>query len=86
MQTFRFRLAKVLEWYRRQLEEQERRLAVCLAALAEAQKAIERLQAERVAIERDVVSRPAIPSRDFVALGLYRLGAKKREVELEAAR
>jgi flagellar biosynthesis chaperone FliJ len=86
MQTFRFRLAKVLEWYRRQFQEEERRLAVCLAALADAQQAIARLQEERLAIEREVVSRVSIPSGDFVALGLYRLGAKRRELELNAAR
>ena len=32
------------------------------------------------------MARTAIPSRDFVALGLYRLQAKKRELELQAAR
>ena len=79
MQTFRFRLEKVREWYTRQYEEEERRLTVCLAALADARKAIASLQAERLSIERDVLSRPAIPARDFVALGLYRLGAKKRD-------
>jgi flagellar biosynthesis chaperone FliJ len=84
MPAFRFRLEKVLDWYQRQYELEERRLAVCLAALAGAQKAMAVLQAERLAVERDVVSRASIPSRDFVALGLYRLGAKKRELELDA--
>jgi len=42
------------------------------------------LQAERLSVERDVVWRVSIPSRDFVALGLYRLGAKQRELELDA--
>jgi flagellar biosynthesis chaperone FliJ len=86
MQTFRFRLDRVLEWYRYQYELEERRLTVCLAALADSQKAIALLQAERLSVERDVVSRTAIPSRDFVALGLYRLRAKQRELELNAAR
>ena len=86
MQTFRFRLARVLEWYQHQYELEERRLTACLAALANSQKAITTLQAEWLSIERDVVSRSAIPARDFVALGLYRLGAKKQEVELNAAR
>jgi flagellar biosynthesis chaperone FliJ len=86
MQTFRFRLEKVREWYTRQYEEEERRLTVCLAALADARKAIASLQAERLSIERDVLSRPAIPARDFVALGLYRLGAKKRELGLNGVR
>jgi hypothetical protein len=61
-------------------------LTVCLAALADARKAIASLQAERLSIERDVLSRPAIPARDFVALGLYRLGAKKRELGLNGVR
>lgn len=86
MQAFRFRLARVLEWYTRQYEEEERRLAACLAALADANRAIAALQAERLATERDVVSRTAIPARDFVALGVYRLAAKRREVELDGVR
>ena len=86
MQTFRFRLEKVLEWYNHQYELEERRFSACLAALAGAQKQIAALQAERLSIERDVVSRKSIAAAEFVALGLYRLGAKRRELELNAAR
>jgi len=86
MQTFRFRLEKVLEWYTRQYEQEERRLTVCLASLADARKAIASLQAERLSIESDMLSRTAIPAGDFVALGLYRLGARKRELELNSVR
>jgi hypothetical protein len=86
MQTFRFRLEKVLEWYTRQYEEEERRLTVCLAALAEAKVAIAALLAERVTIERDMLALTSIPASEFVALSLYRLGAKKRELELNAVR
>ncbi|HUI55971.1 MAG TPA: hypothetical protein VLY04_13440 [Bryobacteraceae bacterium] len=86
MKAFRFRLDRVLDWYQRQCELEERRFADCLAALAEARKSIARLQAERLAIERDVVSRASIPARDFVALGLYRLRAKKQEIELNEER
>jgi flagellar biosynthesis chaperone FliJ len=82
MQTFRFRLEKALEWYTHQYELEERRFADCVAALTDARNAIAALQAERLSIERDVVSRTTIPSRDFVALGLYRLGARKQEVNL----
>ncbi|MEI9976909.1 MAG: hypothetical protein WDO73_35575 [Ignavibacteriota bacterium] len=86
MQTFRFRLEKVLEWYTRQYEEEERRLTVCLAALAETKVAIAALLAGRLTIERDLLSLRSIPARDLVALSLYRLGAKKRETELDAER
>lgn len=86
MPTFRFRLEKVLEWYTHQYEMEERRLNACLGALADARQAIAAFEAERLSVERDVVSRPAIPARDFVALGLYRLGAKKRAAELSTFR
>jgi flagellar export protein FliJ len=85
VQTFHFRLEKVLEWYTRQYELEERRFTVCLAALVEAKAAIASLLAERLSIERDMLSRTAIAAQDFVALGLYRLGARKRELDLNAA-
>jgi hypothetical protein len=86
MQTFRFRLEKVLEWYTRQYELEERRLTVCLTALAEAKVAIAALLAERVAIEQDILSRTRIAAHELAALSLYRIGAKKRELELNAVR
>jgi flagellar export protein FliJ len=86
MQAFRFRLEKVLEWYTRQYEQEERRLTVCLAALAEAKVAIAALLAERVSIESDVLSRASIAAQELAALSLYRIGAKKRELELNAVR
>ena len=86
MTAFRFRLEKVLEWYTHQFEAEERRFISCLAALADARKAIAALQAERLSIEHDVIARSAIPASDFVALGLYRLGARTRELELNALR
>src|SRR5580693_1412361 len=86
MQNFRFRLEKVLEWYTRQYEEEERRYSACLATLADARQAIAALQAERLSTEHDVLSRQSIPSCDLVALGLYRLGARKRELELNGVR
>ena len=86
MQSFHFRLERVAEWYTRQFEEEERRFSACLAALADARQAIAALQAERLSVERDLLSRQSIVSRDLAALGLYRLGVKKREIELIAVR
>jgi flagellar export protein FliJ len=86
MENFRFRLEKVLEWYTRQYEVEERRLTVCLAALAEAKAAIASLLAERLAIEREILARQAIPAQDLVTLSLYRLGVRKREMELIVVR
>ena len=86
MKAFRFRLEKVLEWYTRQYELEERRLTTLLAALADAKAAIAALLAERLSVEREMFSRPSIPANEFAALGLYRLGAKRRELELNEAR
>jgi hypothetical protein len=86
MQPFRFRLQKVLEWYTHQYQMEERRLTVLLAALAESKAAIVSLRAERLSIERDMLARTAIPAADFAALGLYRLGARQRELELNGVR
>jgi len=86
MQAFRFRLAKVLEWYTRQYELEERRLTACLAALTDAKAAIAALVAERLAVERDMLARKTIPAPDFAAFGRYRLGARKRELELNGVR
>ena len=86
MQTFRFRLVKVLEWYTRQYELEERRLTACLAALADAKADIASLLAERLSVESEMLSRKSIPANDLAALGLYRLGAKKRELELHGVR
>lgn len=82
MPTFRFRLEKVLEWYTRQYELEERRFHECLAALANARQAIAALEAERLAVEREMILRSAIPARDLAALASYRLGAKRRAVDL----
>jgi hypothetical protein len=57
-----------------------------MAALADARAAIVSLAGERLSVERDLVSRTAIPALDFVALGRYRVGARRREVELNAVR
>jgi flagellar biosynthesis chaperone FliJ len=86
MQTFRFRLERVLEWYTRQFELEEQRFNACMAALIGARDAIAALAAEQLAIENDLVSRRSIEAREFAALGLYRLGVKRREIELQAAR
>jgi flagellar export protein FliJ len=86
MQTFRFRLARVLEWYTRQYELEERCLTACLAALADAKAAIASLLAEHLSVEREMLSRKSIPANEFAALGLYRLGVKKRGVELDGVR
>lgn len=82
MAAFRFRLESVLEWYRKQCELEKERLTACLAKVNDARERRTRLETERAAIERDVISQSSLPSTDLVALGLYRLRAKRRHLEL----
>jgi len=86
MATFQFRLERVLEWYRTQLQLEENRLAVCLAALNRVEERIARLQAERLGVEREVIASAKLAARDLTALGLYRLQAKKQTAVMEEER
>ena len=82
MSEFRFRLERVLAWYREECQLEESRLAACLAAVTEANAAIAIVQAEHWGIERDLVSRAALTATDLVALGLYRLRVRRDELDL----
>ena len=86
MSTFQFRLERVLEWYRTQLQLEENGLAVCLAALHRVQERIARFEAERLSVERDVLSGGCLLARDLASLGFYRLRAKQESAAMEAER
>jgi hypothetical protein len=86
MAAFRFRLDKVLEWYREQCQIEENRLAEQNLDLLRTREAIARLQAERLGIEGEILVRDSIPASDFAALGLYRLRAKNEEAGLQLER
>jgi len=86
MRAFRFRLDRVLDWYEKRYQEEENRVAQCLVALTQVRESIARLKAERVRVESDVIARATLHARDLVALGRYRLGAKRRESELNIER
>jgi hypothetical protein len=86
MKPFQFHLAKVLDWYDNQRQTEEKHLTNSIAALTGVQEAIARLDAERLEIARQMISRQTILARDLAALGLYRLGAKQHELELNAER
>jgi hypothetical protein len=83
MTGFRFRLQRVLGWYREQCRFEESRVASCLAEVTAARMVLAQLQAERVAIEREIVSRPAIAAADLRAWGLYRLRSHRQESDLQ---
>jgi len=86
MQSFRFRLDRVLELRRKQSRMEENRLAACLEALHALERRIAQFQAERLVIERELLQRSAIPAAEFANLGRYRLRAQKQEIEFEEQR
>ena len=86
MQGFRFRMDHVLEWYRKQREIEEQKLAECIGALSKVEESIARFRAERLTVERDLVTRSELSACDLVSLGLYRMRARKQELELNLDR
>ena len=81
MRSFQFRLHRVLDWYRKKQQVEEARLAECRNALIAVEGKIARLMAERASIDRDLLSRAAVPAADFLNLGRYRLRAQRLETE-----
>jgi len=86
MAAFQFRLDRVLEWYRTQLHIEQSRLGLCLAALNLVKERIARLQAERLAIERQVISGSTILAADLASLGCYRVRTKTHAAQMEEER
>ncbi len=86
MSAFQFRLDRVLEWYRTQLQLEESRLAVFLAALNQVQDRLALLQAEHLAVESEVLAGSTILARDLCSLGFYRLRIKKEKAALDEER
>ncbi len=83
MSTFRFRLDKVLAWYREQCQMEENRVAACVAAVSAVKTVIVKLQTERLRVEREIVSQRAIAASDLAAWGVYRLRVRTQELDLQ---
>lgn len=76
---FRFRLERVLEWERKNLDREKRLTAECHRLVTEVRDAIARLHAEHLMIEREWLEKKTIPGSDAASLGRYRLGVRKAE-------
>lgn len=86
MPTFQFRLDRVLEWYGSQLRLEESRLAAGQAAMSQIEERIARLRAERLTVERELLSSDSISAADLASLGFYRLRARKEAIALDEER
>jgi flagellar export protein FliJ len=72
VRRFQFRLQRVLQWQERVCRIEEDKLRACMAAVEETGEKLERLAAERVAIEQEFSSQPALAPPDLQALAAFR--------------
>jgi len=86
MKAFEFRLQRVLEWRRVQLELEENRLQRQLAALAELDRARAGLEAAAIGAELQVRAWSSLSGRDLAALSGFRRHVQNEERTLAARR
>jgi hypothetical protein len=86
MPPFRFRLAKVLEWYSEQCRLEEDRLRERIAALNHIRAELARASAARLIVERDLLQTAVLPAAELLALARYRRRAIQDELRLGETR
>ncbi|MFN7993854.1 MAG: flagellar FliJ family protein [Bryobacteraceae bacterium] len=86
MPTFRFRLEKVLQWQEKQRQMEEMRIRKLSQDLEQNKSAFARLQADRVAIEQQVLCGKQVSPADLVALGSFRIRMEKQATDLRQRR
>lgn len=86
MTSFRFRLERVLEWRRTELELADARFKQQAAALAELDRQHAELEATGIRTEIEVRQWRPVSGSDLAALGGFRLELRKREQALAARR
>jgi flagellar biosynthesis chaperone FliJ len=82
MQSFRFRLQRVLDWRTRSADVERTRTAQCQAALSSTHEAIARLKAESIRVEEEVLYGTRLSGQDLGALERFRLRVKKQDAAL----
>jgi hypothetical protein len=86
MQSFKFRLERVLQWQGKVCHLEEEGIRLCRLAVTEAEYRIAQLRSESLAAEQELLRRHAIAASDLLALAEYRLQVVIRSRELEAHR
>lgn len=86
MNAFRFRLQKVLDWRRSQLEAEEIRYKRQAAALADIDRARQAMADAGERAETDVRALGRLSGADLEALDTFRRYVKKRGLEIAAQR
>jgi hypothetical protein len=82
MPPFRFRLGKVLEWYRKQSELEGQRLCVCAERSARAKAEIGSYRRDVLARRTEIIRSSSPQPLELAALGPFLHAAKQRELLL----
>jgi flagellar export protein FliJ len=86
MTSFRFRLGKVLDWRRQQMEHEEAGFKQQTAALAEMDGVRAALEAAGIHAELEVRTWSPLAGNDLIALAGFRLHTRKQEQEIARLR
>jgi hypothetical protein len=82
MAPFRFRLARVLDWYAKQSRIEEERLRVCAEQAARAKAEVESHQKDVLSRQMELIQSPRPQVSELAALGPYFRAANRREARL----
>ena len=82
MTQFRFRLARVLDWYKKQSDLETEHLRVCVERVAQTKGQIERHASDVLARQMELISSPEPGALELASLGPFRRQAKQHELQL----
>jgi flagellar biosynthesis chaperone FliJ len=86
MQAFKFRLARVLDWYGKRCRLEEDRLRVIFADISRTEAAIRNIRESRKAVERNLVEAKSVLVADLIALQGYKERSRREELAQEKIR
>jgi flagellar export protein FliJ len=82
VESFRFRLQRVLDWQQKICQAEEEKLHQRLIDLAQCQERMAKLTARSVAMEHDFLGRPTMVPPDLKAFAEFRRSTVKERYEL----
>ena len=82
MAPYRFRLARVLDWYRKQSQVEQECLRSCNERTIQAKADIENHVRQVLARQTELIHSAKLQARELAALEPFRRGAKQQEVRL----
>ncbi|HVY91989.1 MAG TPA: hypothetical protein VHA14_04535 [Bryobacteraceae bacterium] len=79
MGPFRFRLARVMDWYEKQSHLEAEKLRLCAEQVVRTQMEIEQHKKDVLTHQMELLAKPNPDPHELAALGPFQQGAKKKE-------